>query len=276
MESTEKPKAVLKKDILGNLQNELPIHVKGKTDQSFTFREWGMEEEEKIAKMKKGKVTMGKFVSSILSLMIKTLHGENFAELEEKKRKLIINQMWTGNILYMYLYLRYDQVDDRIAMEFGCPSCGHEIDEFIASLKDLDVDCKQGEYEDAIPYKLRKPITLEKGQQMVDTVKLGMTRWDVVEKADASNGSLEHEGKLAALRSGIVGIEGTDGFVNIDDIVNKLRKIDIEYLNRELSKVNAGPTIQVEMKCDQCDKTAYRIIDWSYDSFFGISSLPES
>lgn len=264
-----------KRITLKDLQNTLPIHDKEKTDQTFTFREWGMAEEEKLAKMKGENPTMGKFVSSVLCLMLKSLHGEDFEGLEEKKKKLVINQMHSGNVLYLYMYLRYDQIDDRLALGFKCPFCAHDIKEYVVSLNDLDVDCKHGQYEDHEEYDLRKPITLEKGSQLVETLKLGLTKWDTIERAEHSNVTREYEGMKSALLSGIAGVKGVDGFVNVDEIVSKLRKVDIEYIHAKLSKHNAGPDIQVEVKCDKCGNKAFQTIDWTFDSFFGVSSLPQ-
>jgi len=41
-----------------------------------------------------------------------------------------------------------------------------------------------------------------------------------------------------------------------------------------ISKHNAGPTIQAEMFCNRCKQTFFKVIDWGYESFFGIGSLP--
>lgn len=272
--SEKKDSETSKKLELKTLQNELPIHDKSKSNQTFTFKDWGMPEEEEIGKIKSTNPSMGKFITSVLSYMLKTLHGENFAELDSKKRKLIINQMFSGNILYMYMYLRYDQVDDRMAFNFECPFCKHELDEIIVSLNDLDVDCKHGEYQEYEVYKLEKNITLEKGSQQVDNVKLGITKWNIIENSGTIKDNREFEGMKAALLNGIIGVEGIETLINVDEIVNKLRKIDIEYIHTKISEHNGGPDIQIPLSCPSCNKKTFRQIDWGYESFFGVSSLP--
>lgn len=259
---------------LKELQNQLPIHLKEKTDQTFTFKDWGMSEEETIAKMKGKNPTMGKFVSGALCEMLSTLNGEDFSSLEDKRKKLIINQQFSANVLYMYLYLRYDQVDSDIRLGFTCPHCNTEIKNFIASLDDLDVDCKHGEYEEGTPYQLRKPITLTQGNQTIETLRLGLSKWDVMERAEHRNGTKEYDGMRASLLDGIKGVEGVDRMVSITDIVNSLKKKDMIAIHAKLSEVNAGPDLTAEVSCDQCGKTAHQMIDWSYDGFFGVSSLP--
>lgn len=267
-------KITLKKITLKELQNTFPIHVKDKTDQTFTFRDWGMDEEEEISKIKSKNPTMGKFISSILCFMLKTINGEDFEGLESKKRKLIINQMFSGNVIYMYMYLRYDQVDDRLAFQFDCPFCGKRLDQIVVSLDDLDVDCKHDDYQDFDTYKLMKPITLDKGQQIVEILKIGITKWDIIENAGEGDGNREFEGMRTALINGIVGVEGIESVLNIDEIVKKLRKVDMEYIHKKISDHNGGPDIQLPVECKSCNSKSYHQIEWGYESFFGVSSLP--
>ena len=269
----EQSKETIKKITLGELKNELPIHVKGKPDQSFSFIDWGMAQEEEIAKLKSTNVSLGKFVTSVLAIMVKNLNGEDFTDKDLKSKKLIINQQFSANILYMYLYLRYDQVDEDIRLSFTCPHCGSDIKDFIASLNDLDVDCKHGDYKDTVPYKLVKPITLEKGNQSVEVLKLGLSKWDLMERAE-NKGNTEYNGMVAAIKDGIKGVEGVEDAINLSEIVSKLKKRDMVAIHSKLSEVNAGPDLTAEIECTSCAKTGYQMIDWSYDGFFGVSSLP--
>jgi len=266
---------IVKKQIqLKELQNKLPIEIKGKKDQSFSFKDWSMEEEKQIAKIKEKNPSMGRFVSSVLCLMLKDLHGEPFNSKEDKEKILTINQMPMGNILYMYIYLRYDQMGSELRLDFDCPFCANKIRNFTATLDDIDVDCKVGDYEDLIEYKLKKPVTLDKGDQLIEKVKIGLSPWDIMERAESSGSFDEATMKQHTFRYSIKEIVGVTGHV-VDEFMKKLKKIDIEFLHKTISEHNAGPNLQAEVECSKCKQTAYKSINWGYDDFFGIGSLPQ-
>ena len=263
------------KVLLKDLKNTLPIPVKGKTDQSFSFIDWTMKEEKELAKIQAKNPTMGRFVSAVLCLMLKSIHGEDFAALDEKARILAINQMFLGNVLYMYVYLRYDQLSAEVKFDYTCPFCRTPVKNFTASLDDLDIDTKKVDYQEIIDYRLRKPVTLVKGDQLVEVVKLSMAKWDVMERADTQESTDMASMKEHTFKGSIKGFEGVTGFAT-DEVVAKLHKIDIELLQKVIAEHNAGPTIVSEIECKKCNNTFYRQIDWSYESFFGVGSLPQA
>lgn len=260
--------------LLKDLKNKLPIEDKSKQDQTFTFRDWGMPEEKHIAKLKDKNPSIGKFINKVFCYMLATLNGEDFQVLSEEQKMLRINQMPMGNVFYMYLYLRYDQLGNDIVMSLECPICSYKTKEFIADIGDVDVDCKIGNYDETFIYTLRKPVTLDKGNQLIEKLKLGLAKWNVMERADDQASANQAIMKELTFRNSIVSIEGIDTPMVPDQIISKLRKIDIEYIQRMLSEHNAGPTIVIDAECSKCGKSHLRAIDWSYDNFFGIGSLP--
>lgn len=274
MEDQKDTKNVFK-TTLGKLKNKLPIEVKSKADQTFTFKSWGMTEEKKLAKLKDKNPSMGRFVSAVLKEMLTTLHGEDFEGLDEKDKGLILNQLPMGSVLYMYLYLRYDQLGPEINLQFDCPYCDKKIKDFIANIEDMDVDCKTGNYDDVEIYKLRKPITLDAGNQLVEALKIGIGKWDIMESADRVNSNDEATMKEHSFRRCIVGVEGVDTQISPDSIIKKLLKIDIEGLHSFISNHNGGPSVQAEIECPVCSAEFSHTIDWRYESFFGIGSLPQ-
>jgi hypothetical protein len=161
-----------------------------------------------------------------------------------------------------------------IAFNFQCPFCSNKIRNFIASLDDVDVDCKVKNYPDTVSYKLRKPIDLD-GKQ-IEEIAVCIAKWDAMEKARDQKSNDEATMKEHTFRNSIVGVTGISGYVDSDLIIAKLKKIDIEYLHKTISKHNAGPEVAAEVKCDKCRGEFFRAIDWGYDHFFGIGSLPET
>ncbi len=262
------------KSTLGKLKNHLPIEVKSKKDQSFTFIDWGMDEEKIVSRLKEKNPSMGRFISRVLVEMVETLHGEDFRTLDKKERNLIINQLPMGSVLYMYLYLRYDQLDEEISLNFDCPYCQSGATNIIANLEDMDVDTKVGDYDELLEYKLKKPITLDEGKQLIDTLHIEIGKWDIMESADRLSNQDEATMKEHTYRRSLV-VKG-DNPVSIDKVLKKLRKKDIEKISGKISEHNAGPSVTAEVKCPKCDREHTHTIDWRYESFFGVGSLPQA
>ena len=260
---------------LKELKNKFPIEVGGKIDQFFTFRDWTFKEEEYIAKAKTKFDTIGRFISDVLAMMLVSVGDEDFSKKDKAEKILFMNQQPMGNVLYMYIYLRYDQLGEELRLTFKCPFCNADITNFVADIGDLDIDCKFGKFEEVVNYKLKKPITLDVGEQLVETLKVGIAKWDIMEKNDGSSND-EATMKRYSYKNSIVGAEGITGFVNLDEITGKLQKRDIEHLGIAISKHNGGPSVQAEVECKKCNNTFWKQIDWSYDHFFGIGSLPQA
>ena len=52
-----------------------------------------------------------------------------------------------------------------------------------------------------------------------------------------------------------------------------IAKLDIERIFDKLDDFNAGPELKVEVTCTECGSLNEREINWTYDNFFGSSSL---
>jgi len=273
VEDTSTSKKSEKKSLaLKELKNRLPIETEGKTVY-FTFKDWTFKEEEIIAKMKKKSPSMGRFINDVLSMMLDTVGGEDFSGKDDNQKVLYINQQAMGNVLYMYLYLRYDQMGEELRLDFKCPFCGADISNYITDIGDIDVDCKFGEFDKYVEYKLHKPITLENGDQLVEKLKIGIAKWDVMEKAQDENDN-EAQMKKYSYKHSIQGVVGIDRFIDVSEIITKMKKRDIEKIGNFIAEHNGGPSVQAEVLCSKCDNKFWKQIDWSYDHFFGSGSLP--
>lgn len=274
-EKKEPAKATFPTTTLGKLGNKLPVETKGKPDQFFSFIEWGTVEEKKIAKIKDKNPSMGRFITDVLMILTDKINGEAFAGQDEKIKILKLNQLPLANPLYMYFYLRFDQMGEELALNCQCPSCSHLEENFVASLGDLDVDCKLGEWDDNVNYKLKKPITLEKGEQLINNLNIKVGVWDIMERMDSIVAQDSAETKIYTLKNHIAGSEGFVGYLNADEVVQKIKKVDLERLQRLIAQHNAGPSLQQQIECRMCKFKFYTQLNWSYDSFFGASSLPQ-
>lgn len=261
--------------LLKDLKNRLPIELDKKQNIFFEFKDWTFKEEEFIAKAKSKASNIGRFITEVLNHMLLSVGDHDFTKLDKNEKILYLARQPMGNVLYMYIYLRYDQLGEELRLAFKCPHCGHNVDNYITDIGDLDIDCKFGQFDEVVKYKLRKPVTLEAGDQLIEYVNLGIARWSMMEQTD---GSMTDDASMKkySYKHSIVGVDGITGYVNTDEIIGKLKKQDIERLGVAIAKHNAGPSIQAEISCPKCSNTFWRQIDWSYDHFFGVGSLPQN
>jgi DNA-directed RNA polymerase subunit RPC12/RpoP len=262
------PKLTLKE-----LGNHLPVETKNKKDQFFSFINWGTIEEKKISKIRDQNPNMGRFITQVLMSLLDKVNGDDFHGQDEKKKMLLLNQMPIANPLYMYFYLRYDQMGEELLLNIQCPRCAHRVENFVGNLGDLDVDCKHGNWEEILQYKLKKPITLSKGDQLVETLLFRIGPWDIMERMDEVLSIDQAEMKFYTLKNHLTGAVGVDGYLNPQEIIDKIHKLDLEMTQRLIAIHNAGPAVQQSIECPKCRFKFYNQVNWNYDSFFGASSL---
>jgi hypothetical protein len=260
---------------LKELGQNLPVPVDGKKNLSFSFKSWGLDEEKEIGEMKRKSQYMGPFISKVLSHMIEDLCGEKFSKMDENARELLLSKMPMMNVLYLWIYLRYDQLDEMIRLDVGCPGCGRMNKNFVASLSGLDVDVPEKADDPIAQYKLKKPFKLtDKDAELTKVLKFSRTPWFAMDTADDE--VTTNQGMIMELMfsKSIVGTDGEEGFIDLESINKKIRKRDFEFLSNAIQKHNAGPSLAIEGKCHYCPTKFYRQLDWNYDTFFGSSSLP--
>lgn len=262
----------MKKVTLKELGPCLPIPVPGLQNQFFKFKNWGLAEEKKIGEIKRKSNHMGPFVNEVLSMMLEECGGIDFTKKETHEKKYEIHKMPMMNILYLWIYLRYDQLDEEIRMNVGCPGCGRVNQNFVANLQGLDIEVPEQDDANTIEYKLRKSFEVD--GKLISSFKINRTTWGCMDSADDE--TTTNQGKIMEImfKNSICGVNDETGYMDVDKILQNVKKIDIEHLSNAIQKHNAGPTLSVEGKCSFCPTTFFKTIDWSYDSFFGSSSLP--
>lgn len=271
---------------LAELQNNLPIYtnVLGavKNDLSFTFLPWNMEMEEKFSSLLDQGLSYGKFVNYMLSNIIDTFCGVDFQSLKEPERLLILNQQYFANMMYIYIYLRVEELGQDLKIsEFNCVNskCGKPIVDWYADLGTLDVRVKEWDHvgNKAIhkldnKFVLRSPILIN--NQTITGFHLMPSKWDYMESLNTDNSATV---KKAMIKSSIAGFYNGDDLISAplvaEQIVTKLSKYDIEKVMNEIAENNAGPIALIGGKCPKCSSEWNKMLDWKYGSFFGSSSL---
>lgn len=246
-------------------------------DKSFSFLEWDMEIEEKISEIQSKAKNIGHLVSQMMCLLLDQFCGQDFQSLPEEQKILNINQLEFPNVMYMFIYLRTEELGYDLKMDVTCPACKKLNKDFVADLRTLEVHQKDENHKRAHSYDLIKPILLENGD-VVQAVHYDVSKWDAMERATPDVADNAGKMKQLLFRSSVTQVEvksDKDKTKNypVDLVIKKLKKVDIEKISSAITQNNAGPLMAMKGKCIHCQAEWFRVIDWSYNYFFDSSSL---
>ena len=241
----------------------------------FSFKVWDMEMEETLSKLKGKAKTVGLFVNQLMCTMLSTFNGQDFTSLSTEEKMLRMNQIEFPNMMYMYIYLRVEELGSEFRLDVGCPTCGKLNKDFLANLDDLDIRIKEKDHPREYDFKLKRPIELD--GKTLTSLMLNIGKWDSMEKADREVGSNAAKMKRLLFESCIVGASTADGpvegYVDLSNVIKKMKKIDIERCMRDSIENNGGPLMAITGDCSQCGVEWWKELDWRYDTFFDSSSL---
>lgn len=246
-------------------------------DKSFSFLEWDMEIEEKISEIQSKAKNIGHLVSQMMCLLLDQFCGQDFQSLPEEQKILNINQLEFPNVMYLFIYLRTEELGYDLKMDVTCPACKKLNKDFVADLRTLEVHQKDESHKRSHAYDLIKPILLENGD-VVQAVHYDVSKWDAMERATPDVADNAGKMKQLLFRSSVTQVEvksDKDKTKNypIDLVIKKLKKVDIEKISSAITQNNAGPLMAMKGNCIHCQAEWYRVIDWSYNYFFDSSSL---
>jgi len=272
----EKPEEV-KRTIktLGELGNNLPIFT-GKSNNSFSFKDWDMETEEKLSDLQEKSKNVGEFVRKMMNLLLDEFQGNDWNKLSEEERIITLSQMHFPNMMYLYIALRVEELGHVLGFDsITCPSCRKVINDYKADLRTLEVIMKESEESLSVDYELQRPIMI--GEKPVTGLKIGVTKWGALEKVPADKASNGASVKRALFESSIQGAlynnEPIDGFVDLKSVIKSIKKLDIEKIGKIITENNGGPDMKVGGECPHCNAEFVKPIDWGYEIFFDSSSL---
>lgn len=265
---------------LDQLGNNLPIIRKVGDqfieDRTFKFKDWTMPIEEKISELKRKSKTTGLFVTAMLDLLLDEFNGKAWEDYTKEERVLILNQLEFANVVYMYAYLRVEEIGEKFAMTVICPYCENEMKNYEFDLRTMDVNIKNKYHPREKTVKLSRPIYMDDDQKITGFV-ISHAKWDFMEKTDSKTARNEALMKKLMFGTAIQSFE-CDGekiekFYSVHNVVNKMKKRDIEHLAVEVGNFNAGPLMMMEGDCNCCGRSFMRMVNWGYDDFFVTSSL---
>jgi len=246
----------------------------GQLHRDFGFKQFRMKEERELDAVRKDakRMSMADFVAAVLSHMLTVLGPyQDFQSLSEQERKMIVHQMWLGDVMYAYIYLRISALGEVIKFKVECPSCGTKSD-LPADLYDTDVKIAEGEAALVRSIMLRDGLILEAGGEPVKNLYIQPPRWNAMTSLRAPGTFSLGDVKMAILLSSIRQA-GEGRFPLTSQVLDLLTKYDLESLARSIDSMSPGPDMTVETICPACQREGKHPLDWSYDFFFTSSSL---
>lgn len=254
---------------LGVIDTDFSYH------RSLATKRWNMKLEKKLGKLKdeNRNANMSQHVSMILATVYDQLGPYSMGDLKPDAARARISQMFMGDVLYSYCWLRKSTMGNIVQMDVGCQTCGQEH-KLPADLNTLEVktaatiDAAQSVYELIDPFEIRG--------EKVERVLVGPAKWSAIESVRF--GSLnDGAAKDMLIRASIHGVNDKEMALTEDDI-EELGKPDIEELSNHIDRHSLGPDLAIEGVCPnpECKRSYRRSLDWSYNSFFGASSPSEA
>lgn len=213
-------------------------------------------------------VGMLDYLVCVLVHTLVSLGGMNFRKHKENRRIAILNNMFGGDIFYMYTYSRIVSIGDILTFkDVECARCSHIFD-YPVDLQTLDVACRND------PKSLYKWVELRDGFETAGEIrkKVKMRPSTFVSLAHAPSDN-EAEMFRVMVRDAVVAIEGLpEGATMNDSDVQQLTKWDMSLLAEEVELVGGGPDWFIEGVCPKCSMEFQKDVDWQYQNFFRQSS----
>jgi len=268
---------------LKELGPNLPITpiIKGNPvkDQSFSFLDWDMKVEEELSKLLKDSKNIGVFINAMLCKLLDNFCGMDFQSLDKSEKTFLLSQLEYTNIMYMYIYLRVEELSEELKVNLNCPVCQKEIKDYICNLYSLDVSCKSDKHERKHEYNLKKPIHFKHNEisKIITGFNIDITQWNSLEGITVGNKFSDTSLKKRMFYSSIVEFLDSKGvisdFIDKKTVIDKLKKADIEKILSLITENNAGPSMVTEIECPHCGNQSEKVLEWRYEIFFGSSSL---
>lgn len=272
MDNPQEKKTV--KTTLKELGPNLPLGVinGAELSKAIKVKPWRMKEEKELGKLRdeNRSENSARWATIVLATMCPQLGELDLASMDMNKRIIHIGQMSMGDVMYAYFWLRYQSLGPSVPMEIACPNCRKEFT-LHADLESLIIRTSES-YDDTLwEYDLRDPFELRGSQ--VNGFVISPARWNAIETQNTAGALDVGAAKSSVIRGSIHSVKGIgEALALTDSDLDEMTKFDLESLTTLIDERHIGPDLAVEDKCEQCKRPFRMSLDWSYDSFFGISS----
>jgi hypothetical protein len=273
-EPKKEPKIV--KTTLGELGPQLPIGIPDKTgalQRALAVRKWRLPEEREIGALraKHKHKNVGKYVSALLAKMCTQLGPHRFdGSQEDPKRMLMIDQMYLGDVLYAYVWLRYKSMGPDMPLHPSCPYCQEDF-RYKGDLSTLDVAMATELRATIWDYELREPIKMRNRE--IRKLTLGPPLLSALTAANVDELNTGNS-KSTLIYGSVKSLEGLGEIIPAPGELDDLCKYDIEELSRLMDERTLGPIMMIKGRCPApaCGRDFQIPIEWTTEDFFSTSS----
>jgi len=257
----------MKKTTLGEWGRKLPVGLLegDKLGREFTLREssFGTEREIQKGRPSERSRTKTENTTYILSKLLTSLGGQKLDPDKPAETQVLLAKCWLADVMYMWLWARYEACGDTLEIPFPCPYCDHVEDPPVKyEMVGFDVGTAEQPSELVHAYKLKFP--LEVRGQAVSALKLQPPTWSIYMTATKDSG--EQDARL--LMSMICGTDKHDSILLTDTEIDKMKRPDYVGVKAKAAEMAYGPQLVIEHSCTKCGKKGMLYLDWGYDSFF--------
>jgi hypothetical protein len=241
-------------------------------ERDFSFKRWNLAKEKELGEIRRQhpNANLGDWASVLLSEMLVKLGPHDFPKLNEAERRLILSQMYMQDVLYMYFWLRYTAMGPGLTVKMECPFDEYKFD-WPGDLKTLDIRVPDSIEAACWEFELESPFTIRGTESK--KWNLGPVRWSAVEQSNI--GRRANQGKLKAImiHASILRVDGKEVAIAEHEL-DEMTKRDLERHIGQIDLHAVGPDLSLDVRCPnpKCDRRWTTSLDWSYDSFFSISS----
>jgi len=256
------------------------IDTSGKYHKDILVRAWKLREERELGTLVKHQQSarFGQYVAIVLAHMCTQLGHHDFGskvvkdKIVNKKllseRLAIVNDMYMGDVLFAYLWLRVQSMGTELPIQLSCPRCREKIP-FKADLDSLEVRSVDRVEDSEWRYKLATPIEI-RNQEIVDLL-IRPPRWSALKSAGSDGGNFG-ELKASMIHSSVYAAGDMEPLPLAPHEFDELTKLDFETLTADIDAQSVGPDLMVELDCSACSRQIRTSIEWASEDFFGVSS----
>lgn len=244
----------------------------GKFQTEISCKPWRGREEREVGRLRGESRGEGNFPTKLLAYMFERVGHHDFTAMSMPEREVVISQLFFGDGLYAYVWLRTQCIGDRLKLDLTCPNCTFEF-KYEADLGTIEVRTAEDLEAVQWQYELKHPFEI-RGKEAAG-FELAPSRWSTIHRAakTASEGIPNTNAtKMEIMQSCVEGVVGAGPVVLTSTELDDMAKIDIEGLAGKIDEHEIGPDMMVNEKCPRCQRRFRVSLDWDYASFFESSS----
>jgi hypothetical protein len=205
-------------------------------------------------------------ILGILANTVISVGGYDISKKDENDRLYIIQEMFLGDVFFMYFCLRINTFGRNVTVtDIKCPSCNRKFDGDInlGTVEISSIDKIEDLYLD---------VELEKGFEIMGKRVKKLTVKPIVWRAMKDMyGIRTAENLMNQVRASLVKMEGFEQTPPLmEEQFEQLTKPDMVILDQSLGQLNGGPKMNVSFGCN-CGFEIEHSISWLYGNFFNRS-----